>query len=184
MKNLISPPTNYPEDRALLAALRVDMVSAINRGDIEGIVALLHPNVVVTWQDGSVCRGREQVHRFYLDMAAKKSKRAFQGFKVPPTPDELTILYSGATAGVVYGYNVGRFFLLGREVEMHNRWTATVVKEQGEWLIAGYHVSMNILDNPLLNGVKKTAIVGAGAALLLGFLGGKLLGGRCGEDDC
>lgn len=169
-------PTDHPEDRALLAKLRENMIAAINHGDIESIVSLLHPNVVVTWQEGSVCRGRDEVRKFYQDMAAK-SQRAFQGFKVPPTPDELTILYSGATAGVVYGFNVGKFFLLGREVEMHNRWTATVVKENGEWLIAGYHVSMNILDNPLLNGIKKGAVIGAGAAFLAGLLGGRLFGG-------
>lgn len=166
-----SVPTDHPEDRSALAQLRLRVIDAIDRGDIEGIVDCLHPNVVVTWQDGQVCRGRDEVRRFYRRMSA--GKKTFQGYKIPPTPDELTILYAGATTGVVYGYNVGQFFLLGREVEMHNRWTATVVKEDGEWLIAAYHVSMNILDNPLLNGVKKTALIGAGAALLLGFIGGR-----------
>jgi uncharacterized protein (TIGR02246 family) len=182
----MSSPTrlnyDHPEDRAQLAGLRQEMVRAITTGDIDTIVSLLHPNVVVTWQDGRVCRGRDEVYDFFVDMASK-SKRAFQGYKIPPTPDELTILHSNATAGVVYGYHVGQFYLLGREVEMHNRWTATVVKEDGQWLIAGYHVSMNILDNPLLNGMKKAALIGTGAGLLLGLLAGKLSGRGGYEED-
>lgn len=164
-------------DHEELRALKTAIISGITNQDIDAIVERLHPNCVVTWQNGEVCRGREEVRKFYENMAAQ-SKRQFQGYKVPPTADELTILYSDATTGVVFGHNTGHFFLLGKEVEMHNRWTATVVKEDGEWLVAGYHVSMNVLDNPLLNGLKTGGFIAAGAALLGGGLFGWLIGRR------
>ena len=167
----------YEQDHVELRALRERLVDGINKGDIDAIDADLHPNIVITWQDGQVCKGRDQVRKFYEDMVSK-SKKTFQGYKVPPTADEKTILYSGATTGVVYGKSVGRFFLAGQEIEVPNRWTATVVKENGKWSLASYHVSMNVLDNPLLNGIKKSSGVIAVIALIAGGLIGWVVGRR------
>lgn len=164
-------------DHIELRALKDQLVKGINDGNMDLIEPLLHPNVVVTWQDGQVCKGPAAVRKFYADMAAK-SKKTFQGYKVPPTADEPTILYSNATSGVVYGHNVGVFHLLGHEFEMKNRWTATVVKEDGKWMLASYHVSMNVLDNPLLNTFKSVGFFLGGAGLVLGLLAGWFLGKR------
>lgn len=162
-------------DHIALRALREQLVKAISAGDMDAIEPLLHPNVVVTWQDGQVCKGPAQVRKFYTAMAAK-SKKTFQGYKVPPTADEPTILYSGGTTGVAYGYNVGIFHLAGKDFEMRNRWTATMVKENGKWLLASYHVSMNVLDNPLLKAVKYAVLVGSCLALAVGLLIGIAIG--------
>lgn len=164
-------------DHVELRALGKTLIDGIEKGDMDLIEPLLHPNVVVTWQDGQVCKGPAAIRKFYDDMAAK-SKKTFQGYKVRPTADEPTILYSNATAGVVYGHNVGRFFLVGKEFEMPNRWTATMTKENGKWLLTSYHVSMNVLDNPLLNAVKMIAMVGVPVAAILGVLIGWTLGKR------
>jgi hypothetical protein len=61
---------------------------------------------------------------------------------------------------------------------MPNRWIATMVKENGKWVMASYHVSMNVLDNPLLNGVKKAGIFGAAIAAIVGVLIGRVIGKR------
>ncbi len=51
------------------------------------------------------------------------------------------------------------------------------MKTDGRWLLAAYHISMNVLDNPLLNAVKQGIYPVAAAALLagiaLGFIAGK-----------
>lgn len=164
-------------DHVELRALGKTLIEGIEKGDMDLIEPLLHPNVVVTWQDGQVCKGPAAIRKFYADMAAK-SKKTFQGYKVRPTADEPTILYSGATAGVAYGHNVGRFFLMGKEFEMPNRWTATMTKENGKWLLTSYHVSMNVLDNPLLNAVKTAGIVLAVFTLIVGFVIGRVIGKR------
>lgn len=71
-----------------------------------------------------------------------------------------------------------RSFLMEKEFEMPNRWTATVVKSDEGWQVVGYHVSMNVLDNPMLSGVKVAGLVGAGAALLGGAGLGWFVGRR------
>lgn len=164
-------------DHVELRALGNALIDGIEKGDMDAIEPLLHPNVVVTWQDGKVCKGPAAVRKFNDEMAAK-SKKTFQGYKVRPTADEPTILYSNATTGVVYGHNVGRFFLMGKEFEMPNRWTATMVKENGKWVMASYHVSMNVLDNPLLNAVKTVGAVLAVVTLAIGLFLGLWLGKR------
>lgn len=172
-----APEVPMDPDHVELRALGKALIDGIEKGDMDALEPLLHPNVVVTWQNGQVCKGVPAIRKFYADMAAQ-SKKTFQGYKVRPTADEPTILYSNATAGVVYGYNVGHFFLMGKEFEMPNRWTATMVKENGKWVLAGYHVSMNVLDNPLLNGVKKAGIIGAAIAAIAGVLIGRAIGKR------
>jgi len=116
----------YEQDHIELRALKDRLVDGINKGDIDAINADLHPNVVITWQDGQVCKGHESLRQFYANMMGK-SKKTFQGYKVPPTADEKTILYSGGTTGVVYGKSVGRLFLAGHEIEVPYRWSASFV---------------------------------------------------------
>lgn len=170
-------PANAQEaeqaDRVALRELRGTLVDAITRGDSESVLKHVHPNVVVTWQNNEVCRGRKGLSDFF----AKSTKQTFQAYKTPPTPDEPTILFGGDT-GVAFGETVAEYQLLGRKLEMKSRWTATAVKEEGRWMLAAYHVSMNVLDNPVL-GAAKGSLYGAGAgALVAGLLGGMWLGKR------
>jgi hypothetical protein len=61
----------------------------------------------------------------------------------------------------------------GEVVEMNVRWSATVVKENGEWKVALAHVGTDFLNNPVLDGAKALLTkVGIGAAV-----GGLLVGG-------
>jgi ketosteroid isomerase-like protein len=166
---------NAAEDPAHeeLRVLRTTMIEAITGGKFEEVLRNVHPNVVVTWQNNEVCRGHAGLSEFFNRMG----KETFKGYKVPPTPDELTVFYGGDT-GVSFGQTIAEYKLLGKEFELKSRWTATLVKEEGRWLLAGYHVSMNVLDNPLLNAAKNGLYMAAGAALIGGLIVGLLLGKR------
>jgi ketosteroid isomerase-like protein len=174
---LVSPCTitRAAEDpaHAELRELRSRIVGAITAGNLDALMPMLHTNVVVTWQNAEVCRGREGVRAFF----EKTGKAAFQGYKVPPEPDELTILHGGDT-GVSFGRNVSQLTLPGQKVDFENRWTATLVREGNQWQLASYHVSINALDNPLLNGARNLLIAAAGLAAVLGLALGWFLGRR------
>ncbi|MES2476134.1 MAG: nuclear transport factor 2 family protein [Verrucomicrobiota bacterium] len=162
---IVSLPLRAAEDpaHAELRALRTEIIDAITRGDIDTVLKHVHPDVVITWQDNQVCRGRDGLKAFF----EKSGKRTFKGYKIPPTPDGLTLLHGGDT-GISTGETVASYSLLGKEHEMRSRWTATLVKQEGQWLLAGYHLSMNVLDNPLLNTAKNSLYLASGVALLLG----------------
>ena len=156
-----------------LRRLRTEMIAAVTKGDIDKVLQHVHPDVVITWQNSEVCRGQKGLKEFFERMG----KQSFKGYKVPPTPDELTILY-GDDAGVSFGETVADYNLLGKNYEIKSRWTATLVKENGKWLLAAYHISMNTLDNPLLTAAKRGMAVAAVVALGFGLFLGRLLARR------
>ncbi|RYD32623.1 MAG: nuclear transport factor 2 family protein [Verrucomicrobiaceae bacterium] len=156
-----------------LRLLRTEIITAITKGDIDTVLTRVHPDVVVTWQNSEVCRGRQGLKDFFDRMGRK----SFKGYKIAPTPDELTILHGGDT-GISFGKTVAEYDLLGRHYEIESRWTATLVKLDGKWLLGAYHISMNTLDNPLLTAAKKGLYIAGGAGLVLGILIGRILGRR------
>lgn len=170
---LAAPAAAQPEDpaHAELRALREQLLGAITAQDIERVLPALHPDVVITWQNGEVNRGRDGVRAFFERMG----RQSFGGYKVPPTPDDLTILYNGGNTGVSFGRSVGQFNVLGASFEFENRWTATLVKQDGRWLLASYHVSWNALDNPLLNAATRNLYVVGAVALVVGAALGALV---------
>jgi ketosteroid isomerase-like protein len=171
------PPKEDPAHEEL-RALKRELEDASNKGDIDGVLARLDKDVVVTWLNGEVSLKPEGV-RAYLERMTKGPNRAVNSFKTFPTVDDLTHLYGDT--GVAYGSSKDRFELTdGRVFEVPTRWSATLVKKNGKWLVANFHASTNMFDNPVLDiAIRKTATwaggIGAGAGLLLGFLAGWFL---------
>jgi len=160
-----------------LRAMRDGLLSGMNSGDIEGQLNYLHPNVVVTWHNAEVSRGRDGVRK-YLERMLKGPDQVVEKFGAQVNVDELSIIYGGDTA-IAFGSAQEHFTLKGgRQFDFTGRWTATMVKEDGKWLVAALHTSDNIFDNPLLNAAKKGLWLAAGGSLLLGVFGGWIVGRR------
>jgi ketosteroid isomerase-like protein len=139
-----------------LRALRDGLLEAVNKGDIERQLTYLHTNVVITWHNAEVSRGRDGVLAYYKRLTSGAQKMV-EKFAAEINVDELTILY-GADTGISFGSSVEHFTLAkGKKLDLQGRWTATLVKEDGKWLIASLHVSSNLFDNAVFDIVKKTA---------------------------
>lgn len=160
-----------------LRAVRDGLLAGMNSGDIEAQLPFLHPNVVVTWHNAEVSRGRDGVRK-YLDRMLNGPAKVVEKFGADVKVDELSLLYGGDTA-IAFGSALERFTMAGgRKFEFTGRWSATLVKEDGKWLVANLHTSDNLFDNPLLNGVTKMVRYLAGGGVALGALVGWLLGRR------
>ena len=172
--------TQSKEDEAIhneLRALRDGLVDAINKGDIERQLTFLHPNVVVTWQNAEISRGREGV-RAYLNRMLSGPDKVVDSYSTELNVDELTILHGGDT-GISFGSAVEHFKLAnGSNLDNPSRWTTTAVREGDEWLIASVHASSNLFDNPVLTIAKRATYVAAGICLVVGLVIGFLLGKR------
>lgn len=171
-------PATEQTDRDELRALREALTEAVLAGDVEKQIEYVHDDVVTTWQNNQVARGSDGLRNFMKEMNAGNQK-VFQGYTVLPTSDEVMILDGGETA-IAFGKAVPHYKLVGLEFDLQNRWTATLVKDDGKWKIAAYHVSGNILDNPVLTAAKKSVFWVGGISLviglLLGVVGTKLTG--------
>jgi ketosteroid isomerase-like protein len=172
-----APP---PKDEAVhneLRALRDGLMDAMNKGDIDRELTFLHPNVVVTWHNAEVSRGRDGV-RAYLTRMLSGPNKIVSSYSATVDVDELTILYGGNT-GISFGSAIEHFKLNdGRMLDLPARWSATLVKEGDKWLIASLHASDNLFDNPLLAIAKRTAYWAGGVALVVGLLAGFAIGRR------
>jgi len=160
-----------------LRALRDRLLPALNKGDLETMVSQLATNCVVTWQNGEVSRGRDGFRSYYNRMMTAPG-HIVESFSTSVKVDELTILY-GDNTGIAFGSSDDHFKLKGGlDVPLKDRWTATLVKENGRWLIAAIHTSANVFDNPLLAGAKRLTVIAAVVTGIAGLLVGWLIGGR------
>jgi uncharacterized protein (TIGR02246 family) len=166
---LAQEPANPAHDE--LRALRDDMVDAVNKADLDRLLNHLAPNVVVTFQNAEVARGREGVRAYYLKMT-KGPGALVQTYSTAVTVDDLTVLY-GDDTGVAFGGSHDNFKLSsGAELVVDGRWTATLVRTEGRWMVASFHASVNMFDNPILYKMKNTAYITA----LFGFVMGIIIG--------
>ncbi len=170
-----APAANDEAVHNELRALRDGLVDAMNKGDIERELTYLAPNVVVTWHNAEVSRGREGV-RAYLNRILTGPNKFISAYSANVEVDELTLLYGGET-GISFGSAVEHFTLAnGTALDLPSRWSATLVKMGDKWLVASLHASDNLFDNPMLTMAKRTAYWAGGICLVVGLLIGMLLG--------
>jgi uncharacterized protein (TIGR02246 family) len=181
MLSLVLPLHAQTPDEAThneLRQLKATMEKALNARDIDTIVAHLHPSVVFTTMNGDVCRGPQQI-RAYFDKMLTAPGHIVKDVKVAFEVDQLTTLYGGDT-GVAYGSSKDHYELTdGKTFDINGRWTCTMVKDGDRWVIAAFHYSANVFDNPIVDRYR-TAIwqVGVGAAvltLIIRFLLGRMM---------
>lgn len=173
------PFTRAEENKAThdeLRGLRDRLLAALNKGDLEAMVSQLATNCVVTWQNGEISRGRDGFRSYYNRMMTAPG-HIVESFNTSVNVDELTILY-GDNTGIAFGSSDDHFKLNGGlDLTLKDRWSATLVKENGQWLIASVHTSANVFDNPLLAGAKKfavtAAVIAGGVGLILGWVIGR-----------
>jgi ketosteroid isomerase-like protein len=164
-----------------LRAMRDEMLKALESKDIATLAKHLHPNVVYT-NSADVYKGKDAVQIYFEEMLKNKVKVLKVNFK----PEALTELF-GEDTGICYGTSVDEYEMVdGVKYTLNIRWTCTLVKELGEteegdrWLVASFHYSANIFDNPLMKDLQQKFIFSLGGigvaffvALILGLIVGK-----------
>jgi len=171
-KAVIVPPLDPSggriEDRQQLRTLLEGMEAGINQLDIEALLKLAQPGVIITWQNGEASRGHEQVRAYYSRMI-KGAAPIVRKLSTTATLGGPAVFY-GDTA-VAYGTTVDRYELAdGLDFTLNANWSTTVVKTDGQWKVASLHFSTNLFDNALLNAAKRFAWYAAGGAFLLGIV--------------
>lgn len=165
-----------------LRVLRDGITEAMNRKDVNGILTFLHPNVVFTTMNGDVAHGHQGIRDYYNKMMTGPD-RVVENVTVKFIADDLTSLYLNDSMGVCYGSTQDVYTLKGgQRMDINARWTATMIKEDGKWLVTAIHYSTNMFNNPVLTALQKTMMmVGMGCAvvgLLLGMMIGRKTSGR------
>jgi hypothetical protein len=171
-KAVIVPPLDPSggriEDRQQLRTLLEAMETGINQLDIEALLKLAQPGVIITWQNAEVSRGHEQVRAYYNRMI-KSATPIVRKLSTTATLGGPAVFYGDSA--VAYGTMVDRYELAdGLDFTLNANWSTTVVKADGQWKVAALHFSTNLFDNALLNAAKRFAWYAAGGAFLLGIV--------------
>lgn len=154
-----------------LRALKATMEKALNERDLDTLLANVNENVVFTTMNGDVAKGREAI-RAYFEKMMNGPDKVVESVTTSFVPDALSDIY-GEDVAVSYGHTNDHYVLKGgKELDIHARWTATIVRKDSRWLVAAFHYSENIFDNPVMN-AQRTMLLGGGgvAAVVLGLLG-------------
>jgi ketosteroid isomerase-like protein len=165
---------------AAITALRTGLVDSFVKGDIDRLLTYLDPDVVVTWQNGEVCKGPEAVRAYHQRMMTGEG-RVVKSITADP---EILGRHVDTDWAVSWGNLHDDFTLAdGTHLPLNTLFTATIARRGDQWLVTGFHASVNAFDNPILAlALRKTAIwtgFGAGlVGLVLGVVLTRLLARR------
>lgn len=172
--------TGAPPDEQLhqeLRDLKAVMEGALNSRNIDVILANVDERVVFTTMNGDVVTGRDSV-RAYFDKMMNGPAKVVESVRASFVPEALSILHGGDMA-ISWGHTADQYELAtGTSLAISARWSATMVRRDNKWLIANFHYSTNMFDNPVLSAQRKLLIgSGVAGALVFGVVG-FLLGRR------
>ena len=160
---------------AEIHALRDRLLDAINKADFDKMAACLHPRVVITYQNAEVARGRDGVKAFQLQMTTGPEKTV-ENFHADVKTDDITFLPGGTTA-LATGSSAETYKMAhGADLALDGRWTATLVKDDGQWLVAALHCSTNPFKSPVVEATKKAGVTASIGSIIIGLIVGWLLG--------
>ena len=146
----VTPAPSVEQLHIELRALKDRAVKAVNAKDEAALLKELSPAVLFTAMNNERVSGIEAVKAYHQKMMVGAS-RIVKEMSITAVADDLTTLHSGGTAGVVTGTSNADFKLMaGLEFNVPLRWTATVIRTDNTWRIAGLHFSANMFDNPLM----------------------------------
>lgn len=160
-----------------LRQLKATMTRALNERDLDAIVANVDPHVVFTTMNGDVCRGPAEIRAYFNKMLTAPG-HIVKDVRVSFEADALTTLYGG-DMGVAIGSSHDHYELTnGDTFDIDGRWTCTMVRNGDHWVIAAFHYSADVFDNPILTRVKALGWPIAIGALVVGLLVGFFVGRR------
>jgi hypothetical protein len=180
-ENTVQENPNNSSMEKELDAFRENLYTAFNEGRYEEMLNLYcHPDVVATWQDGSVSHGHAEVLAEF-----KKLSGFIDKIHVDPTIEKRMILDGGkmvvSTGKMNDSYKLAR----GETVTLDSHWSGTIANVDGKWLLVSFHGVANSFDNPVIRlfvteSTNRMMLLSAAGGLLAGLLGGFLIGRKKG----
>lgn len=166
----------HSADRQALIKVFREIEAGINDQNVERMVAQMHPQATVTWLNGEISRGHDEIRAYYQRMV-KGDQRYINKYLTAAKVGAPARFYGNGEVAVADGSMEDEFFPVSRgPFKLSSRWTSTSVKFDGEWKVVSMHLSSNVFTNSLI-GEAKDMIVHAGiGAALGGILVGWLLG--------
>jgi len=165
----------HAEDRKELLKVFREIEAAINAQSVDRMVMQMAPDATVTWLNGEVSRGHEEIKAYYNRMV-RGEKRILDKYVTAAKLGAPAKFYGNGEVAVADGTTEDEFFPVSRGVfRLSSNWTATCAKIDGQWKVVALHLSSNVFTNPLLDEAKSLVWYAAGGGLAGGFVLGWLM---------
>jgi ketosteroid isomerase-like protein len=152
-----------------LREFRERVFEAYKKRDVDRFLEALHPDVVYTFEDKTVVKGRDGVKEYIKQMTEGPNALVQSMTTEDLTLDGRTI--HGPNAAVGWGKTTSRFKLKdGREFTLHSKWTGSAVKEGGRWQVTSIHMSESPFDNDIFRLAMRSVALWVGGGALVGGL--------------
>jgi hypothetical protein len=176
---LLAQNASQAADHEALRKLKTDVITAINTRNVQSMDTLLHKPFMSTLITQDSFTDIERL-KAYFDGLFTRPVLRINKITMEAEPDEQAQIYTGtfavARGGTKEVYELGD----GRTYTIPGRWTATAIKDNGQWKVLAVHTGVNFIDNPVMTAVEKSTLYfGAGGVALgavIGFLLGFLIG--------
>jgi hypothetical protein len=172
---LLAQNASQAADHEALRKLKTDVITAINTRNVQSMDTLLHKPFMSTLitQDSFTDIDRLKA---YFDGLFTRSVLRINKITMEAEPDEQAQIYTGtfavARGGTKEVYELGD----GRTYTIPGRWTATTIKDNGQWKVLAVHTGVNFIDNPVMTAVEKSTLYFGAGGVALGAVIGFLLG--------
>ena len=154
------------------------LVTALNKDDFAGALALFDTNCLVTWCNAEISRGHEGLRAFRERLRGGALKRV-ESFECEIKFDDAVLAQANGAVVICSGGFNERFKPAGgRKIDLQGRWTATLSRHGDSWAIANLQLSTDPFNNSLLNLAKQAGWVVGVVSLLVGAGVGFFLGRR------
>jgi hypothetical protein len=172
---LLAQNASPAADHEALRKLKTDVITAINTRNVQSMDTLLHKPFMSTLITQDSFTDIERL-KAYFDGLFTRSVLRINKITMEAEPDEQAQIYTGtfavARGGTKEVYELGD----GRTYTIPGRWTATTIKDNGQWKVLAVHTGVNFIDNPVMTAVEKSTLYFGAGGVALGAVIGFLLG--------
>jgi hypothetical protein len=172
---LLAQNASQAADHEALRKLKTDVITAINTRNVQSMDTLLHKPFMSTLITQDSFTDIERL-KAYFDGLFTRSVLRINKITMEAEPDEQAQIYTGtfavARGGTKEVYELGD----GRTYTIPGRWTATTIKDNGQWKVLAVHTGVNFIDNPVMTAVEKSTLYFGAGGVALGAVVGFLLG--------
>ena len=172
---LLAQNVSQAADHEALRKLKTDVITAINTRNVQSMDTLLHKPFMSTLITQDSFTDIERL-KAYFDGLFTRPVLRINKITMEAEPDEQAQIYTGtfavARGGTKEVYELGD----GRTYTIPGRWTATTIKDNGQWKVLAVHTGVNFIDNPVMTAVEKSTLYFGAGGVALGAVVGFLLG--------
>ena len=165
----------HAEDRKELLKVFREIEASINAQSVDRMVTQMSSDATVTWLNGEVSRGHEEIKGYYNKMV-RGEKRILDKYVTAAKVGAPAKFYGNGDVAVADGTTEDEFFPVSRgPFRLSSNWTATCAKFDGQWKVVALHLSANVFTNPLMDEAKGAVWYAASGALAGGFVLGWIM---------